>query len=105
MIKLERPKAEEEGQEAGQILKLDFGDFASAMEKRDEALLTRLVEKLRPMVEKPAKGIGFVEGYKDSQAKVLESLQEIDSSNWKMQEEWTVAIPGYHDRELRAQRA
>lgn len=85
----------------GQKLVLDFSKFGPAMEKRDEALIKRLLEELRKEPKSP-QGKGFTEAYSDSLDKVAESLQNVQESNWKMKEEWTVAIPNYHQREIRA---
>jgi hypothetical protein len=94
---LENPKETPEGEK----LVLDFSGLPDALAKHDKALVEALVKELRKE-PKPEQGKGFVEGYSESVDKVLESLQSVQESNWKMKEEWTVAIPNYHQRELRA---
>ncbi len=91
----------QEQQDDPQTVKLDFSGLGPALEKRDEALVARIVEQLRKK-STPPEGRGFTEAYSDSLDKVAETLQKVQESGWKMQEEWTIAIPGYHQNELRA---
>lgn len=85
----------------GEKITLDFSGLGPALETRDEALVKRIVQELRKEPREP-EGKGFIEGYSESLDKVLESLIKVQEGNWKMQEEWTIAIPGYHKHELRA---
>jgi len=83
-------------------LVLDFSQLAPALEKRDEALIKKIVEELRKEAKPNPHGKGVVEAYTDKKSKVAESLQKVQDQNWRMEEEWTVTIPLYHQNELRA---
>jgi len=86
-----------------QELKLDFKGLGPSLAERDEALVTKIVEKLRKDERAPqGKGVVFTEDYNAKLERVAESLQKVNEQGWKMQEEWTIAIPGYIQHELRA---
>lgn len=87
----------------GEPIEISFKGLPEALAKRDEAMVKRIVEELRAEKKPSPHGKGVVEAYADQKEKVLESIRNIGSMKAKqMTEEWTIALPLYHQAELRA---
>jgi hypothetical protein len=83
--------------EGEQIIKLDMSDFKAAMDN----FTKDLKEALAPAVAKRQEGFIQVDAAKNQ--KLVESLQKVPGeNNWKLAEQWTVAIPNYTHYETRA---
>ena len=76
----------------GEPVKLDFSGLKEALVENQKAMFAELKEALRP-TEKGGKG--FVGGG-GKQEKLVESLKKVREENWKLAEQWTVAVSYTH---------
>jgi len=84
----------------GEKLTLDFSGLKEALTEVNKALVVQMQEALKPVV--PANGKGLVMAPEKTK-KLVESLRACSTSdNWKLAEQWTVAIPNYRIYEIRA---
>ena len=89
--------------DTGETIKINFSGLPEALAGRDKALIKQIVEELRTDEKPSPHGKGVVEAYADQKAKVLESIRNIGALKAKaMTEEWTIALPLYHQAEIRA---
>jgi len=80
-------------------IELDFSGLKDAMIDVIKEQTKQIAESLKPKPE--AEGKGYVMPT-DKASKIVESLKKVKEEGWKLQEQWTVVIPNYRQKETRA---
>lgn len=82
-----------------QVLTVDLSGLGDQLKEAQKAM----VSEIREAMKKPpqARGTGQVARSKGTQ-KLVENLRKVSNQGWKLEEQWTVAIPNYTQYELGA---
>jgi hypothetical protein len=78
---------------------LDFSGMKDALVAQQKEMFKGILESLKPTA--PPQGKGLVMPTEKA-SKLVESLQQVRKEGWKLEEQWTVVIPGVRTHELRA---
>jgi hypothetical protein len=78
---------------------LDFTGLKEALLEANKEQVKTILEALKP--SQPATGKGMVMPT-DKANKLIESLHKVQENGWKLEEQWTIVIPNYRQKELRA---
>jgi hypothetical protein len=84
--------------EEGEKVVLDFSQLTESLKESNKALVSDIFEALH---EKDKGGKGHLESGASSE-KLVESLKKVMEDNWRLTEQWTVAIPMYTTKETSA---
>jgi len=85
--------------EQEQAVKLDFSGLKETLIAVNKQMFDELKESLKPT---DPKGKGLIVTGGSNSDKICESLKAMEKNNWKMTEQWTVAIPNYTTKEIAA---
>lgn len=77
---------------------VDFSGLSPALVEAFKEQTKLIVESLKPS---EPQGNGYVMPTADAN-KLLESLKHVQDNNWKLEEQWTVVIPNYRQKENKA---
>ena len=79
-------------------IELNFSGMKEALLEANKDMVKQITESLKPA---QPQGKGYVMPTEQS-SKLIESLHKIHDQNWKLEEQWTVVIPNYRQKELKA---
>jgi hypothetical protein len=80
-------------------LVLDFAGLKESLNESNKEMIKTIMESLKPAVSPQGKGYIMPT---DKANKLIESLQKVQENGWKLEEQWTVVIPNYRQKELHA---
>lgn len=98
MIALSQNKGSKPENEDEKPIVVDFSGLGAALKEAFIEQTKMITEALKPQA---GTGKGWVTPPEKSQ-KLVESLKTVKEEGWRMQEQWTVAIPSYRSNELAA---
>lgn len=79
-------------------IELNFSGMKDALIEANKDMVQQIRESLKP-AEPQGKGYVMPQAQSD---KLIESLKKVQESGWKLEEQWTVVIPNYRQKEIKA---
>jgi hypothetical protein len=79
-------------------IELNFAGLKDALLESQKELVNTIRESMKPSTPQ---GQGYVTPSAES-SRLIESLHKVQDNGWKLAEQWTVVIPNYRQKELKA---